>query len=288
MLVFWTMERSLPSGRRPGPAGRPQRTRGRRNRERRRAASTGSSHLALPAAALFLPSLPPPLAPPPPPPPPPPKAQHLPPPLRPPRPRPPQPLRGLRADNGGRRAGVRPSWPRAERAGLRPARVKAAHAAGAGVGVRNSPEGRGPGVAVCQGMPSANGGVTRLSVAGTAPPFRSKPLFLAGLPIPVWATGSPRSRGPGFNCSLPCVSPGPLEPNGVPSPPLTLGWPAGGLRLEVGGCPKGVPAEHTKYRGPGVRLSWLLVSQALPEGRDGGWVRSVYFGREKKMDEEMS
>lgn len=189
---------------------------------------------------------------------------------------------------GGRRAGVRPSWPRAERAGLRPARVKAAHAAGAGVGVRNSPEGRGPGVAVCQGMPSANGGVTRLSVAGTAPPFRSKPLFLAGLPIPVWATGSPRSRGPGFNCSLPCVSPGPLEPNGVPSPPLTLGWPAGGLRLEVGGCPKGVPAEHTKYRGPGVRLSWLLVSQALPEGRDGGWVRSVYFGREKKMDEEMS
>lgn len=60
MLVFWTMERSLPSGHWPGPAGRPQHERGRRNRERRRAASTGSNHLARPAVALFQPSLPPP------------------------------------------------------------------------------------------------------------------------------------------------------------------------------------------------------------------------------------
>lgn len=224
MLVFWTMERSLPSGRRPGPAGRPQRTRGRRNRERRGAAQPAPDPATWPCLRLpssCRPSLLP-LAPlPPPPPPPPPKAQHLPPPLRPPRPRPPQPLRRLRADNG-RAAGGKRAPP-----GLRPARVQAATRGGRG-GVRNSPEGRGPGVAVGQRRPSANGGVTWLGVAGTAPPFRPKPLFLAGLPIPAWAPGSSRSQGPGLNCFLPWVSPGRLEPNKVPSPPLTLGWPARG------------------------------------------------------------
>ena len=59
MLVFWTMERSLPSGRRPGPAGRPQRMREAVGTENS-VASTRSSHLARPSVALFLRSLPPP------------------------------------------------------------------------------------------------------------------------------------------------------------------------------------------------------------------------------------
>lgn len=201
MLVFWTMERSLPSGRRPGPAGRPQRTRGRRSRERRSAASAGSSHLALPAAALFLrPSLRP-LSPPPPPPPPPLKAQHLPPPLRPPRPRPSQPLRGLRT--GEARAAGREARPSRLRSGARAGLGRARGGggplcAGARVGVGTRLRVGGPGVAVYQGMmPSANGGGTRLGVAGTAPPspFRPKPLFLS------WALhpkpGPPELLGPG-------------------------------------------------------------------------------------------
>lgn len=171
MLVFWTMERSLPSGRRPGPAGRPQRARGRRNRGRRGAASTGSSHLALPAAALFLPPLPPPAlssaaaassapggsASPPAPP------RRVPPPLRPPGPAPRSPSAGSARTMAGRpRSGAR--------AGLGLARGEGGPRCGGRGGGRNPPEGWGPGVAVYQGMPSTNGGVTRLSMAGTAPP----------------------------------------------------------------------------------------------------------------------
>lgn len=116
------MERSLPSGRRSGPAGRPQRMKEAVGTESRVAqpvpAPATWPGLRLPSSCLasLLPLSPLP------PPPPPLKPQHLPPPpllppappsllppsLCPPRPRPSQPLRGLRTDNrraaGGRHA----------------------------------------------------------------------------------------------------------------------------------------------------------------------------------------
>lgn len=198
MLVFWTMERSLPSGRRPGPAGRPQRMREAVGTENS-VASTRSSHLARPSVALFLRSLPPPAlssaaaassAPEgsaSPPAPSAPTRPSLPPPVAaPPLAAPPLALHrqwegGCRDARLSRRAQVS-DWPR----------VRVATPGD----FRNLAKGLGGGGgAVYQWMPSADGTGARISMAGTAPRFRPKPLFLAGLPIPFQA-GPPELPSP--------------------------------------------------------------------------------------------
>lgn len=150
MLVFWTMERSLPFGRPPDPAGRPQCMRQAVGTENG-AAQPEPDSAPWPGQRLPSSSLPSllPLSPQPPPPPTPPlKAQHPPAPppsLCPPRPRPSQPLRRLRTDNGGPAGGERAAH--GSGAGRTPASdrpgVRAAHSAA--MRGRNSPGGGGGG-----------------------------------------------------------------------------------------------------------------------------------------------
>lgn len=187
MLLFWTMERSLSSCRRPSSAARPPRT-GEAVGAERSAASARSRRppgpAALPLAAAAAASAP--------------EAQHPPAPrshrpsLAPPsllaRPRPSQPLRPRGADHGGAADGARPRDPSGGRS---PAR-------GRGVG-----RGRLP---VPAGRYSARRALARLA----PPPFLSRTTLLRVSPS-LSCLGHRNfsvTQGLGFNSFLPGAGPG--------------------------------------------------------------------------------